>query len=132
MHDLCQHTLPQSYLTPGRGRTYYENMRIDDKRTKMLAKDFIRSTRARLWNFVTDDVRHALIDAAVMDCIRLADAVENQAPLTPAELVLFRCNLIAALHRGVPMGSTGRQFLRFDADDGTFAGMADAEQEKSA
>lgn len=97
-------------------------MRTDQARVLSLARDFATSDRAKLWHFVTDDVRHALIDAAIMDCIRLADAVDNQTPLTPIAILDFRNALIATLRTGL-QSRTGRR--RFTFGDDVHPGFAD-------
>lgn len=104
-------------------------MRIDGKRVQALARDFVNSHRAELWSFVHDEIRHALIDAAIMDCVRTADAVDNQNPVTPSQLIQFRNDLIVMLRGGVASGK-GRRRYRFDHDD-VHAGLADPDGESS-
>lgn len=90
---------------------------MDDKRVKEVAQDFLTSWRAQLWPLVTDDVRHALIDSAVMHCVRMADVVDNNTPLLPSQLVDFRNQLITRLRFGVRTG--GHRCLRLDQDADT-------------
>ena len=89
-------------------------MRFDKNHAKVTAKDFMMSINARLWPFVSDDVRDALVDQVVMNCVRMAAAVESCAPFSPDELISFRSAIVAALDEGIPMGSAGRRGLMFD------------------
>ena len=89
-------------------------MRFDKNHAKTTAKDFMMSTNARLWPFVSDDVRDALIDQVVMNCVRVAVAVEACAPFAPDELIAFRSAIVAVLDDGIPMGPAGRRGLMFD------------------
>lgn len=91
-------------------------MRTDPGTTRTLAREFLGSWRAKLWHFVTDDVRRALIDSLVMEHVQLAHAVDNQAPVTPAELIEFRGALIATLAAGIPRSSAGRVHFTLSGD----------------
>ena len=82
-------------------------MRMEPEIIREIARRFVASDRAKLWPFVVSDVRDALIDSVVMDAVRMAHAVDNETPLTPAELMEFRAALVKALHDGVPRGSAG-------------------------
>lgn len=99
-------------------------MRFDKAHAKQVAKDFITSSNAKIWIFVDDEIRSALVDQVIMNCVRMASAVEACAPFRPDELMAFRALVIGILHHdGVPMGRAGRMFLRFnDAPVGRRAG----------
>jgi hypothetical protein len=66
------------------------------------------SGRGQAWPHVGVDVREALIDAEIMDCVRAAHSADNETPFTPAELLTFRAALVRALDDGVPSGSMHR------------------------
>lgn len=86
-------------------------MRTDATTIRTIAREFASSSLAKLWNFVTTDVRGALVDSLVMNHLRMADAADNGTPHTPAEIIEFRDRLVAQLEAGIPRGSAGR--LRF-------------------
>lgn len=89
-------------------------MRMDPKIVREIARKFVDSSIAKLWYFVTSDVRNALIDSIVMDAVRMAHAVDNNTALTPAQLLEFRAALVKALHDGVPRGPAGRRHFTID------------------
>jgi hypothetical protein len=89
-------------------------MRMSHDVIREIARQFVASDRAKLWYFVTSDVRDALIDSVVMDAVRMAHAVDNNTALTPAQLLEFRAALVKALHDGVPRGSAGRRHFTID------------------
>ncbi len=88
-------------------------MRLDSAMAKELAKDFARSSVGRIWSFVDDVIRHALISQVVMQHARRSDAADAQKPVTPAELIAFEDYIITLLDVGVRTG-TGRVACRFD------------------
>ena len=90
-------------------------MRTDKDTVRTLAREFARSRMADAWFAFSSDVRSALLDAAIMDHVRMAAACDADKPMTPSELVEFRRDFARELHRGVPRGSAGR--LRFVVDD---------------
>jgi hypothetical protein len=89
-------------------------MRMNPEIVREIARQFVTSDRAKLWYFVTSDIRNALVDNVVMDAVRMAHAVDNNTPLTPAQLLEFRAALVKALHDGVPRGSAGRRHFTID------------------
>lgn len=87
-------------------------MRMDAQTIKVLVKEFANSTRGRIWYSLGSDLREALIDAAIMDHVRMAAACEADKPMTATELADFRDTVKAALEAGVPRrGDCPRQFL---------------------
>lgn len=90
-------------------------MRMDDERAEEVAQEFLTSWRAELWGLVTDRVKHALIDSAVMHCVRMAEAIDNTIVMRPSDLLDFRDRVIAQLRSGVRTG--GHQSLQFDHEE---------------
>ncbi len=79
-------------------------MRFDDKFIIATAKSLLSSsTVATVWPYVSDEIREALLDRAVMDCVRRAD---SDNPITPSQLVAFRDTLQKVLEDGVFVGKT--------------------------
>lgn len=83
-------------------------MRLDRTAVRALAKDFDGSPLSRLWNFVTNDVRQAIVDSIVMGHVRSAWASDVDAPVTPTELLELRAAIVDALAAGIPHGTAGR------------------------
>lgn len=71
-------------------------MRLGPGDAIALASRFAQ-TRGKLWRYFTDEIRHALVDAAVMDHVRAAWSADVTKAHTPAEIVEFRGRLVVAL-----------------------------------
>ena len=56
-----------------------------------------RNGRGRVWHWVSEDLREAILDAEVMDVVRGACAADNQKAHTPEEILEFRIRLENAL-----------------------------------
>lgn len=78
-------------------------MRLDAAFVRDTAKAMINGDAARIWTYVGDEIREALIDRAVMDCVRLAD---ETSPVTTGQLVEFRGRLVELLEEGVFIGKS--------------------------
>ena len=68
-----------------------------------------------IWPHFSDTVRDALLDAAIMDAVRAADAADSHFTFSAHELVEFRAGVAQALAGGVMVGRTKRG-LTFDRD----------------
>jgi hypothetical protein len=101
-------------------------MRFDKSHAKQVAKDFMTSSNAKIWQFVDDEIRNALIDQTVMGCVRMANAVAADNPFRPGELLAFRKEVVRILHDGISMGSAGRRFMRLNDPDPDYATGAHA------
>ena len=97
-------------------------MRFDHRFVKRTALDFAKSDNAMMWYFVADEIRSALVDQCIMNCVRMAAADEDvsaalnervSAPFSPDKLLEFRTAVVMALDRGVYSGKTLIR-LRFD------------------
>lgn len=91
-------------------------MKTSKDMIRLLASKFCDSWQAKLWPFVTYDVRDALIDSVIMDSVRMANAVDNVAPIPPADLIAFRDAFVAALAAGVPRGAQRRVFKIYNEE----------------
>lgn len=89
-------------------------MRFTKAYVSIIAKDFLMSSQAKIWPFVQDEIRDALIDQIIVGCVRSAATVATCAPFAPDELLEFRAAIVSMLDAGIPMGSAGRRRLMFD------------------
>lgn len=71
-------------------------MRMDESVIRRLSVEFTVSSRAKLWSFVTEEVRQDLIDAYVMDQIYTA-SLSITSGMTPKEIIKFRDEVRAAI-----------------------------------
>jgi hypothetical protein len=83
-------------------------MRIDDKFILSVAKSLLSSSTANAWPYVSDEIREALLDRAVMDCIRLSN---SDNPISPDQLCNFRNTLQKVLEDGVFIGKSKRGLM---------------------
>lgn len=82
-------------------------MRFDDRFVRATAKMMLGGDAARIWTYVSDEIREALLDRAVMDFVRSA----VNTLVTPAELVEFRERLVVTLAEGVFIGKVKRVLM---------------------
>lgn len=88
-------------------------MRLDDVAVKQVAKRMVSSEQTiTLWDSFFDELRDALVDAAVMDAVRLS---HDESTIRTCQLISFRERLVEVLAEGVFVGKT-RRGLRFDRD----------------
>ena len=93
-------------------------MRMDSRMAGTLAHEFVRSRRSKLWWEFTDDLRNALLDALIMDHVRMASAVAADAPFTASDLCMLRQAVLTKLRRGISRGRLGKIHFWLDADTG--------------
>ncbi len=86
--------------------------RFNDMAVSNCAKSAI-SRFGPMWNVVSDEVRDAFLDSAIMDSIRLAESVDGSFAFSASDVVAFRARVIAALDAGVFVGRS-KHGLRFD------------------
>jgi hypothetical protein len=65
------------------------------------AKRFAESPYADMWSLFRADIRRALIDAHVMNELRIADTVNSEILFTASEVMAFRHAVEAKLAEGV-------------------------------
>lgn len=65
------------------------------------AKRFAVTSYAKMWNLFSGEIRRALVDAHVMDELRIADSADSEISLTATEIVKFRDAVAARLAEGV-------------------------------
>jgi hypothetical protein len=87
-------------------------MRFDKAFVRSTAKDFLICASA--WPHVSDALREAMVDRCVMNCVRMAAAVDNVTPFSPDELLEFRAAIVKQLLDGISFGSSGKRRLLFD------------------
>ena len=77
-------------------------MRMGDDEIKRIVREFALSWRGTIWNDLHHRLRSDMVDGAIMEHVRMAAAVEADAPFTASDLVGFRSRLIARLAAGIP------------------------------
>lgn len=88
-------------------------MRLDDAAAKACAKRLVSNrSLVTLWSHFSDELREMIVDAAVMDAVRLAD---DETPVETGRLIAFRGRVVSALAEGVFVGKT-KHGLTFERD----------------
>ncbi len=72
-----------------------------------VAQRFAESDRAKMWHLFGRDVRQALLDAAIMDEMRVAASLSGKSPFTAIQVVQLRARVADLLANGIRL-KTGR------------------------
>lgn len=91
-------------------------MRFDKSFIRQISRDFMMSSIAEAWPFVSDDIRKALIDQRVMQCVLQASVIDGCEPFPPGELLELRAAITSQLQDGISLGSSGRRRLVLDCN----------------
>lgn len=91
--------------------------RFSPEHARDVAQRFADSDRAKMWDLFGPDIQRALIDAAIMDEMRIADSADSTIMFTAAQVMQLRGQVEAHLADGVRPKHSRRPLRAFAIDD---------------